>query len=456
MTERSLKGKTLFITGGSRGIGRAIALRAALDGANVVIAAKTDTQHAKLEGTIHSVAAEVVKLGGQALACKVDLRNPDEVQSAIDACVARFGGIDILVNNASAIQISGTLHTDIKRFDLMNQVNSRGTFVASKLCLPHLLKSKNPHILTLSPPLDLNPKWFGPNLAYTMAKYGMSMTVLGLAEEFKDEGVAVNALWPVTVIATAAVNMLGGDALKNVSRTEEIMSDAAWYILTRESKKCTGNFFLDEDVLREEGITNFDKYSYIPGATLAFDLFVDPETRTIGKGPNKPAAMLRTSATHAIDSIDSKSSLEKHQGDYKSSFDQKMISLVPTSSVETASASSTVSAAISTPLSLLEDTASQNNRVRRISAVVQYDVKENTRTAAESFTLDLAQANAKLYQGKVNKKPDCVIGISLDDLLALVQGRLDIRDAFSSGRIIIRGNLKVAMQLHGACGVAKL
>ena len=271
----TLKGKTLFITGATRGIGKAIGLRAAREGANIVIAAKTITPNPKLAGTIYTAAEEMVAAGGQALACPVDIRFEDQIHKAVEQAVATFGGIDILVNNASAISLTGTLATPMKRFDLMQQVNARGTFACSQACLPHLLKSSNPHILNISPPLNLAPRWFAPNAAYTMAKYGMSLCVLGMAEEFRDQGVAVNALWPRTVIATAAVmNLLGGEEVMRHSRKPEIMADAAQTILTRPSRQCTGNFFIDEDVLTAAGITNFDHYAVTPGDKLFPDLFL--------------------------------------------------------------------------------------------------------------------------------------------------------------------------------------
>jgi citronellol/citronellal dehydrogenase len=270
-----LKGKTIFITGASRGIGKAIGLRAARDGANIVIAAKTTVPHLKLGGTIHTAAAEMEAAGGRALACAVDIRFEDQIQAAVAKAVETFGGIDILVNNASAISLTGTLATPLKRFDLMHQVNLRGTFACSQACLPHLLKAENPHILNISPPLNLAPRWFGPHGAYTMAKYGMSLCVLGMAEEFRGQGLAVNALWPRTVIATAAVmNLLGGEAVIQVSRKPEIMADAAHAILTRSSRSCTGNFFLDEEVLRSAGVTDLSQYAMQPGAELMPDLFL--------------------------------------------------------------------------------------------------------------------------------------------------------------------------------------
>jgi citronellol/citronellal dehydrogenase len=271
----NLRGKTLFITGASRGIGKAIALRAAADGANVVIAAKTTEPHPKLPGTIHTAAQEVEAAGGQALAVQCDIRDEDQVQSAVAQAVERFGGIDVLINNASAINLTNTLETPPKRFDLMWGVNARGTFLCSQACIPHLEKAANPHILTLSPPLNLNPKWFKNHVAYTISKYGMSLCVLGMAEEFKNRGIAVNALWPRTVIATAALAMLGGAVPTERCRTPEIMADAAHLILTKDSRSATGNFFLDEDVLRADGVTDFEKYAVEPGQKLMTDLFLD-------------------------------------------------------------------------------------------------------------------------------------------------------------------------------------
>jgi citronellol/citronellal dehydrogenase len=271
----SLAGKTLFITGSSRGIGLAIALRGARDGANVVIAAKTAQPHPKLPGTIYSAVEQIEKAGGRGLACPTDVRFEEQVQQAVDKAVQTFGGIDILVNNASAIHLTETLETPLKRYDLMQDVNTRGTFLASQLCLPHLVKAANPHILNLSPPLHLERKWFSRHLAYTMSKYGMSCCVLGMAEEFRDAGIAVNALWPKTAIATAAVrNLLGGEEAIAHCRTPEIVADAAHLILTHNSRECTGNFFIDEDVLASAGITDFDRYAVTPGTDLLPDLFV--------------------------------------------------------------------------------------------------------------------------------------------------------------------------------------
>lgn len=274
----TLKGKTIFMSGGSRGIGLAIALRAAQDGANVAIAAKTADPHPKLPGTIYTAADEINAAGGQGLPLLCDIREEEQVAAAVDATVEKFGGIDICINNASAIQLTPTEMTDMKRFDLMHQINTRGTFLVSKLCIPHLKKSDNPHILNLAPPLDMSPKWFAPHVAYTMAKYGMSMCTLGMAAEYKKVGVGVNSLWPLTAIDTAAVrNLLGGDTVAKMSRKPEIMADAAHAILTKSGSDCTGHFFIDEEVLRDSGVTDFDQYAHEPSGQLAGDFFVPDE-----------------------------------------------------------------------------------------------------------------------------------------------------------------------------------
>jgi citronellol/citronellal dehydrogenase len=271
----TLQGKTLFITGASRGIGLAIGVRAARDGANVVIAAKTADPHPRLEGTIYTAAAAIEAAGGKALPLVCDVRSEEQVYDSVDRAIKQFGGIDILVNNASAISLTGTLDTPMKRYDLMHQINTRGTFLCSQACIPHLKQAANPHILNLAPPLSMKVQWFKPHVAYTMAKYGMSMCVLGMAAEFAEDGIAVNALWPRTTIATAAVNMLGGEMMMSVSRKPDIMADAAYHIFNRPSRECTGNFFIDDELLRSAGVTDLDQYSVNPGAELAPDFFVD-------------------------------------------------------------------------------------------------------------------------------------------------------------------------------------
>jgi len=275
-----LQGKTLFVTGASRGIGLAIALAAARKGANVAIAAKTEAPHPKLPGTIHTAAGEIEKAGGRALPLVVDVRDEASVKGAIERTVAAFGGLDIVVNNASAIQLTGTLETDMRRFDLMHQVNARGTFMVSKYAIPHLEKAANPHILMLSPPLDLKEKWFAGHTAYSMAKYGMSLVVLGLAGELRPKGIAVNALWPRTTIATSAIkNLLGGDEIMRRSRTPDILADAACRIFAKPAKSFTGQFLIDDTFLAGEGVTDFDRYRVDPREPLAPDFFVPDEDK---------------------------------------------------------------------------------------------------------------------------------------------------------------------------------
>ena len=269
----SLEGKTVFITGASRGIGKAIALRVAREGANVVVAAKTVKPHRVLSGTIHDTVSEIESLGSHAIACPLDIRDEQQTAAVMAKAVEHFGGIDVLVNNASAINLTGTLETTMKRFDLMFSVNVRGTFATSQAAMPYLLKAENPHILNISPPLNMDPRWFKDHLAYTMAKYGMSMCVLGMAMEFSGQGLAVNALWPKTMIATAALRMTGG-VKPEQGRTPEIMADAACIILTHKSRELTGQFLIDEEVLREAGVEDFSQYAVKPGEPLYSDLFL--------------------------------------------------------------------------------------------------------------------------------------------------------------------------------------
>jgi citronellol/citronellal dehydrogenase len=272
----NLKGRTLLISGASRGIGLAIALAAARDGANVAFIAKTAEPHPKLEGTIYTAAAEIEQAGGQALPILGDVRDENSVAAAVAQTVEKFGGIDICVNNASAINLAPVEHLDVKRYDLMQSINARGTFVLSKACIPHLKVGTNPHILTLSPPITLEPKWLAPHIAYTVAKFGMTLIGLGLAAELAEDGIASNTLWPRTLVATAAVkNLLGGDAAMAQARTPEVYADAAYKILTSPSRECTGNQFLCEDVLLAHGVTDLSGYSVVPGGTLFPDIYVD-------------------------------------------------------------------------------------------------------------------------------------------------------------------------------------
>jgi citronellol/citronellal dehydrogenase len=276
MRGMSLHGKTIFVSGASRGIGLAIALRAARDGANVALIAKTAEPHPRLDGTIYTAAEQIEAAGGQALPIVGDIRDEQQVETAVAQAVARFGGIDVCVNNASAINLARTEQLELKRYDLMQDINVRGTFAVSRACIPHLREAENPHILTLSPPLDLDPRWLGGHLGYTLAKYGMSLIALGLAAELRADGIASNALWPRTLVATAAVqNLLGGDEAMARARRPEIYADAAYAILNRPARDCSGNAFLCEDVLVAEGVADLSAYSYAPGAELAVDLFVD-------------------------------------------------------------------------------------------------------------------------------------------------------------------------------------
>ncbi len=279
MSERTLAGRTILMSGGSRGIGLAIALRAARDGARVVLMAKTDQPHPKLEGTVHTAAAEIEAAGGEALAVVGDVRSDEDVARAVAAAVDRFGGIDVVVNNASAIDLSPTRELSMKKYDLMQSINARGTFLLSKSAIPHLERSDQAHVLTLSPPLDLDPRWAGSYLGYTMAKYGMSLVTLGLAEELREAGIGVNSLWPRTMIATAAVaNLLGGAEAVAGSRTPAIVADAAYAVLTRDPRTCTGRFLVDDEVLAEEGVTDLDGYRVEGGSgPLLPDLFLDPD-----------------------------------------------------------------------------------------------------------------------------------------------------------------------------------
>ena len=272
-----LRGKTLFITGASRGIGRAIALRAAADGANVVIVAKTTEPHPELPGTIHTVAEEVQAAGGRALPVAVDLRFEDQIETAVDQAIQAFGGIDVVVNNAGAISLTSTLETGAKRWDLLFAVNVRATYLCTRACIPHLKCSENPHVLILAPPPSLNPKWLAPHLAYSLSKYGMSLCVIGMAVEFERHRIGVNALWPKTVIATAALSSLKGLVTPAECRRPEIVADAAHAIVTRDSRGCTGNFFIDEAVLAAEGVTEFERYAVEPGQELRIDLFLEPD-----------------------------------------------------------------------------------------------------------------------------------------------------------------------------------
>ena len=394
-----LAGCTIFITGASRGIGKSVALKAAKDGANIVIAAKTGEPHPKLPGTIYTAAQEIEKNGGRALPCIVDVRDEAQVQSAVENAVKKFGGIDIVVNNASAISLTGTLATDMKRYDLMNNVNARGTFLVSKLCLPHLLKSKNPHIVNISPPLNMNPFWFKNHVAYTMAKYGMSMCALGMAEEFRENGVAVNAMWPRTAIHTAAIEMLSGPSAADHSRKPEIMADAVYALICKDSRSTTGNFFIDEEFLRKEGISDFSSYACNPAneANLMLDFFLDVD----------PA----------------KENLINLQNDSKNEAKTGKIA--------------NIFAAIDSNLS--------EDLVSKTGAIYQFNVKGDE---AGTWFVDLKNGKGATGKGEPGQPADAILTMDSQNFFAMFSGKLKPASAFMMGKLKITGNIQKAMKLE--------
>ncbi|CAN7937704.1 unnamed protein product, partial [Ixodes hexagonus] len=411
---RKLAGRTLFITGASRGIGKEIALKAAKDGANVVIAAKTAEPHPKLPGTIYTAAQEVEAAGGKCLPCVVDVRDEEQIKRAVGDAVSKFGGIDILVNNASAISLTGTLDTDMKRYDLMHSINIRGTFLASKICIPYLKKSSNPHILMLSPPLIMKPVWFQNHVAYTMSKYGMSMCVLGMAEELKADGIAVNAVWPKTTINTAAVEMLmGTEHGRNTSRKPTIMADAAYAILTKPSRSFTGNFCIDERLLKEEGVTDFEQYSNVPGARLEPDFFI-------------PDDCLRE-------------------------FDQLQ---------ESGSAPSSAA----TPVATGEGGSALDDIVRKISQKLSAELVSQTGglflfqvKGGENFYVDLKNGTGSVGRGQPPEgtSPDVTFSMDTESLLKMFAGSLKPTAAFMSGKMKIKGDMGKAMKLEKLMGMLR-
>ncbi|XP_013172644.1 PREDICTED: hydroxysteroid dehydrogenase-like protein 2 isoform X2 [Papilio xuthus] len=386
-----LAGRTLFITGASRGIGKAIALKAAKDGANVVIAAKTAEPHPKLPGTIYTAAEEIEALGGKALPCIVDVREEKQVQAAIDEAVKKFGGIDILVNNASAISLTGTAQTDMKRYDLMHNINTRGTFLASKLCLPLLKNSNHAHILNLSPPLNMSPYWFSIHVAYTMAKYGMSMCVLGMSEEFKPFNIGVNALWPKTAIATAAIEMLTGDT--STSRKPEIVSDAAYIMLSQDPKKYTGHFAIDEDVVKENGIKDLTPYACDPSnvVNLMPDFFLEV--------PGESVQQVKKSEPEAQ---------------------------IPT-------LFGSISKVITPEL------------VKKTQAVYQFNVKGKEEGV---WHIDLKNGDGACGQGEPKNPPDATLTMDSTNFAEMFAGKLKPTTAFMMGKLKISGDLQKAMKLE--------
>lgn len=407
-----LAGRTLFITGASRGIGKAIALKAAKDGANVVIAAKTADPHPKLPGTIYTAAEEIEALGGKALPCIVDVRDEKQIQKAIDEAIKKFNGIDILVNNASAIVLSGTAETDMKRYDLMHNINTRGTFLASKLCLPHLKASNHAHILNLSPPLNMNPYWFSLHVAYTMAKYGMSMCVLGMAEEFKQDNIAVNALWPKTAIATAAIEMLTGTS--STSRKVDIVSDAAYVMLSKDPKTYTGNFAIDEDVVQSVGVKDLTPYACDPknADNLLLDGFLDvPGALSQHRQTVSTANRVRQYHTSAV-----------HYKEKEGGSDGQIPTLF---------------ASISKVLS--------SDLVSKTQAIYQFNVKGKEEGV---WHIDLKNGDGQCGQGEPKNPPDATLTMDGQHFADMFAGKLKPTTAFMMGKLKIKGDIQKAMKLE--------
>ncbi|XP_036891614.1 hydroxysteroid dehydrogenase-like protein 2 [Sturnira hondurensis] len=401
-----LAGSTVFITGASRGIGKAIALKVAKDGANIVIAAKTSHAHPKLPGTIYTAAEEIEAAGGKVLPCIVDVRDEQQVSNAVEKAVEKFGGIDILVNNASAISLTSTLETPMKKVDLMMSVNTRGTFLTSKVCIPYLKKSKIAHILNLSPPLNLNPVWFKQHCAYTIAKYGMSMCVLGMAEEFKGE-IAVNALWPRTAIHTAAMDMLGGSGIESQCRKVDIMADAA-YSIFKKPKTFTGNFVIDENILKEEGIKNFDTYAVKPGHPLLPDFFLDefPDTITQKMETHGAAPQLKE---------------EKPQ-----------------------SPSKPRSEAVEETFRVVKNSLS-DDIVKATQAIYKFELSGED---GGTWFLDLKNKSGNAGYGEPPVQADVVMNMSTEDFVKMFSGALKPTMAFMSGKLKIKGNMALAIKLE--------
>lgn len=404
-----LAGKTIFITGASRGIGKAIALKAAKDGANIVIAAKTTEPHPKLPGTIYTAAKEVEEAGGKCLPCAVDIRDENAVNSAVQEAVKTFGGIDILVNNASAISLTGTLETPMKKYDLMNSINARGTYLCSQACLPYLKIGKNSHILNISPPLNMNPHWFKGHVAYTMAKYGMSMCVLGMAQEFKDDGISVNALWPKTAIATAAMEMLGGKEALASCRTDQIMADAAYVVLTRDSRARTGEFLVDEDVLIEVGVTDFEPYACVPGGKLLPDFFLD------------------------VDGSDAKKIMEA----------QKTADTVPQgNSAE----------GVDGIFDIIKSLCNKQ-LVNEVRGVFEFHL---TGKEEGVWYIDLQNDAGSAGKGSYpGGKANCTMTLGSDDFVKMFKGQMNPTQAFMGGKLKIKGDMMMAMKFEKMMGAMK-
>lgn len=388
-----LAGRTIFITGASRGIGKSIALKAAKDGANIVIAAKTAEPHPKLPGTIYTAATEIEAAGGKALPCIVDVRDEQQVINAVQNAVAKFGGIDVVVNNASAISLTGTVETEMKRYDLMNNINARGTFLVSKVCIPYLKKSTNPHIVNISPPLSMKPIWFKNHVAYTMAKYGMSMCVLGMAEEFKPDGIAVNAIWPKTAIHTAAMDMLSGSDSSNMCRKPEIMGDAVYALLCKDSRSVTGQFLIDENILKNEGVNDFTDYACNPANkdNLMLDFFL--EDMQIQDNPDK--------ATEETGQL--------------------------------ARVFNAIKANLSSEL------------VSKTGAIYQFNVKGKE---SGVYFLDLKNGSGATGKGEPSQPADATLTMDSENFFAMFSGKLKPASAFMTGKLNISGNMQKVMKLE--------
>ncbi|VDM36931.1 unnamed protein product [Toxocara canis] len=397
---RKFAGKTIIISGASRGIGKEIALKLAQDGANITVAAKTVQPHPKLPGTIFTAVEEIEKAGGRGLACVVDVRDEASVEKAVEDTVLKFGGIDVLINNASAISLTGTLETSMKRYDLMHSVNTRGTFLMSQKCIPYLKQAKNPHILNISPPLLMEPKWFSNHVAYTMAKYGMSMCVLGMHEELRPDRIAVNALWPRTAIWTAAMDMLSGGTGEKGCRKPAIMADAAYALLSRNSREFTGNFVLDEDILREEGVRDFDKYAVDPSVPLTPDFFVpDVEYET-----KKIERSRREKSREAMREADIRGVIE--------------------------SAKKIINAEV----------------VAKMNAIFQFTLKSTNGVTEVYF--DLKNREGAVEEGRCESS-DVYFELDAADFGRLFSGELSATRAFMGGQLKIRGDMTKALKLEG-------
>ncbi|XP_054003768.1 hydroxysteroid dehydrogenase-like protein 2 [Hylaeus anthracinus] len=404
-----LAGRTVFITGASRGIGKSIALKAAKDGANIVIAAKTAEPHPKLPGTIYTAATEIEQAGGKALPCVVDVRDEAQVVSAVENAVNKFGGIDVVINNASAISLTGTAATDMKRYDLMNTINTRGTFLVSKVCLPYLKKSPNPHIVNLSPPLSMKPIWFKNHVAYTISKYGMSMCALGMAEEFKDDGIAVNAVWPNTAIHTAAIEMLSGPSSKDYSRKPEIMADAVYALICRDSRSTTGQFFIDEEILKTEGITDFTEYACNPANkdNLMLDFFVEDNLVHLNLQDQLQNTLIQKKSDSTQDT--NKSNLQIEQ----------------------------IFTAIEANLN--------DELVNKTGAIYQFVVNDDE---VSTWYLDLKNGKGSTGKGEPKQPPDATLTMDSKNFYAMFSGKLKPASAFLMGKLRIQGNLQKAMKLE--------